>query len=98
MHSANKNVKETVKLTKGISSQESDSCLDDQSSCREYNLANSIRNISRDPQTRRKDVFDLVRVNVEKITLVGYNGHAWASPFTDDATRARWGWSFKEKK
>jgi hypothetical protein len=48
MHSANKNVKETAKLTKGILIQE-DSSSEDQSLYREYNLVNSICNISRDP-------------------------------------------------
>jgi GAG-pre-integrase domain len=75
MHSSNKNVKETAKLTKGILIQE-DSNSEDQSLCRECNLANSIRNVSRDAQLRRKDVFKLVYVKIEKITPIGYNGHA----------------------
>jgi hypothetical protein len=48
-------------------------------------------------QTRRQRVFELVYVDIEKISLVGFNGYAWASLFTDDTTRARWIWSFKYK-
>ena len=66
--------------------------------CHTCHVANSIRNVSRTPQTRRQNVFELVHVDVEKISPVGFNGHTWACLFTDDVTRARWTWSFKEKK
>ena len=36
-------------------------------------------------------------VDIEKISPVGFNSYIWASLFTDDATRARWAWSFKNK-
>jgi hypothetical protein len=95
MHPSTENVKKTLELTKGGVIQKDDSV---DHPCRACNMANSIRKVSRDPQTRRTRVFELVHVDVEKITPIGYNGHAWASLFTEDATRARWGWTFKEKK
>jgi hypothetical protein len=48
MYLSNKNIKETTKLIKGILIQE-DLNSEDQSLYREYNLVNSICNISRDP-------------------------------------------------
>jgi hypothetical protein len=65
--------------------------------CRTCQVANSIRNVSRTPQLRRQNVFELVHVDIEKISPVGFNGHVWASIFTEDATRARWAWTFKNK-
>jgi len=43
--------------------------------CRTYQVSNSIRNISH-TQTRRQRVFELVHVDIEKISLIGFNGHA----------------------
>ena len=64
--------------------------------CRTCQVSDSIRNVSR-TQTRRQRAFELVHVDIEKISPAGLNGHVWASLFTDDATRARWAWSFKNK-
>ena len=95
LHTSIGDVKETAQMARGISIETSHSEL---GLCHTCQVANSIRNVSRTPQIRRQNVFELVHVDIEKISPVGFNGHAWASLFTDDATRARWTWSFKEKK
>jgi hypothetical protein len=87
-------VKETAQITKGISIKASQSEL---GLCCICQVANSIRNVSRTPQSRRQNAFELVYIDIEKISPVGFNGYAWASLFTDDAMRARWAWSFKNK-
>ena len=93
LHASEGSVKETAQMARGMSINGSQSEL---GICRTCQVSNSIRNISR-TQTRRQRVFELVHVDIEKITPIGLNGHAWASLFTDDATRARWAWSFKNK-
>ena len=88
-------MKETAQMARGISIEDtSQSAL---GICRVCQVANSIQNVSRTPQLRRQNVFKLVYVDIEKISPVGFNGHVWASIFTEDATRARWAWTFKNK-
>jgi hypothetical protein len=43
------------------------------------------------------DVFEKVWIDIFKITLTGYNGHKYGIIFTDEATHARWGYTFKYK-
>jgi hypothetical protein len=95
LHASIGSVKETAQMAKGISIEAGQS---EPGLCRTCQVANSIRNVSRTPQLRRQNVFELVHVDIEKISPVGFNGHTWASIFTEDATRARWAWTFKEKK
>lgn len=99
MHLSVDNVKETIAITKGgVIRKEVAAITQLDHPCHACSMANSVRKVSRDPQQRRAKVFELVHVDVEKITPIGFNGHTWAALFTDDVTRARWGWSFKEKK
>ena len=94
LHASIGSVKQTAQMARGMSiNKDSQSEL---GTCRTCQVSNSIRNISR-TQNRRQRVFELVHVDIEKISPIGFNGHAWASLFTDDATRARWTWSFKNK-
>jgi hypothetical protein len=85
LHASEGSVKETAQMARGMSIKGSQLEL---GICRTCQVSNSIRNISR-TQTRRQRVFELVHVDIEKISPIGFNGHAWASLFTDDATRAR---------
>jgi hypothetical protein len=96
LHTSIGNVKETAQMAKGISIEKTSQS--ELGLCHTCQVANSIRNVSRTPQIRRQNVFELVHVDIEKVSPVGFNGHTWASLFTDDATHARWTWSFKEKK
>ena len=84
MHPSIENVKKALELTKGGVIQKGSDSVDHP--CRACNVANSIRKVSRDPQIRHVRVFELVYVDVEKITPIGYNGHVWASLFTEDAS------------
>ena len=43
------------------------------------------------------DVFEKVWIDTFKITPTGYNGHKYGMIFTDKATYARWGYTFKHK-
>jgi hypothetical protein len=88
MHLSTENVEKTLEITKGGVIQKGDQ-KDQNNPCRTCNVANSIRKVSRDQQIRRSRVFELVHVDVEKITLIGLNRHAWAALFTDDVTRVR---------
>ena len=54
--------------------------------CRTYSIANSIRSVSRTLQERRKRIFDLVYVDVEKVMPTGFNSYSYACIFTDDVT------------
>jgi hypothetical protein len=98
MHLSVDNVKKTITITKGGVIQKGVAATATLDPCRACSMANSVRRVSREPQKRRTKVFDLVHVDVEKITPIGFNGDTWATLFTDDVTRARWGWSFKEKR
>lgn len=86
MHVSEDSVKETAKITKGILIEASQSEL---GLYRAYNVANSIRRVSRTPQERRQNTFDLVHVDVEKVTPRGFNGHNYVCIFTNDVTRVR---------
>ena len=72
LHTSLDRVKETAQITKGISIKASQS---EPGLCRICQVANSIRNVSRTPQSRRRNVFELVHVDIEKISPVGFNGH-----------------------
>ena len=66
--------------------------------CRSCILSKSQRTISRKKQTRRSHIFDMVHTDViGPITPRGYNGDLWAVTFTDDFSRYRWIYSFKQK-
>ena len=94
LHASIGSIKQTAQMARGMSiNKDSQSEL---GICRTCQVSNSIRNISH-TQNRRQRVFELVHIDIEKISPIGFNGHAWASLFTDDATRARWTWSFKNK-
>jgi hypothetical protein len=95
LHTSIGDVKKTAQMARGMSIEQKDG-QSELVLCRTCQVSDSIRNVSR-TQTRRQRVFELVHVDIEKISPVGFNGHVWASLFTDDATRARWAWSFKKK-
>jgi hypothetical protein len=66
-------VKETAQIARGISIKKTSQLeLGLYYTCK---VANSIRNMSRTPQTRRQNVFKLVYIDVKKISPVGFNGY-----------------------
>lgn len=95
LHVSDESVKDTADITKGILIEASQS---EPGLCHACRIGNPIRGVSRTPQERKQKPFDLVHLDVEKVTPTGFNGHNWATLFTDDATRVRWAYSFKGKK
>ena len=66
--------------------------------CRSCILSKSQRTVSRKPQTRARHAFDTLHTDViGPITPKGYSGALWAANFTDDFSRFRWVYSFKQK-
>ena len=73
LHASIGSVKETAQMARGISIEAGQS---EPGICRTCQVANSIRNVSRTPQLRRQNVFELVHVDIKKISPVGFNSHA----------------------
>jgi transposase InsO family protein len=94
-HLGYENVKRTATMTTGI---ELDEREDTPEFCRPCVMSKSMRTVSRKPQERATNTFDLIHLDVlGPITPIGYNGHRWALFLTDDHARYRWGYTFKEK-
>jgi hypothetical protein len=74
MHLSTENIEKTLEITKGGIIQKGDQ-KDQNNPCCIYNIANSIRKVSRDQQIRHSRVFELVYIDIEKITPIGLNRH-----------------------
>jgi transposase InsO family protein len=94
-HLGYENVKKTATMTTGM---ELDEREDTAEFCKPCIMSKSMRTVSRKPQERATNTFDLIHLDVlGPITPMGYNGHRWALFLTDDYARYRWGYTFKEK-
>jgi hypothetical protein len=69
LHTSIGDVKETAQMARGISIEKTSQS--ELGLCCTCQVANSIRNVSRTPQIRRQNVFELVHVDIEEISPVG---------------------------
>jgi hypothetical protein len=73
LHTSIGDVKETAQMARGISIEKTSQS--ELGLCHTYQVANSIQGVSCTPQIRRQNVFELVHIDIEKISPVGFNGH-----------------------
>jgi hypothetical protein len=96
-HLGLKNVRKTADITKGIKLKATEDEQEHKSPCEACSLAKPPRNTRKVSTKRVFDVFEKVWIDTFKITPTGYNGHKYGMIFTDEATHARWGYTFKHK-
>ena len=94
-HLSLENVKKTAKLVSGMQIEGDE----DISNCKGCHLGQPIQKGGKPTKGRKKakHAFDRVHLDTFYITPTGYNGHKYGIIFTDEATSARWCYTFKKK-
>jgi hypothetical protein len=94
-HLGVKNIKKTADITKGIKLIEP--VVKPKSPCEACSIAKPLKYQRKLSTKRAFEVFDKVHVDTFMIDPVAHNGHKYGIVFTDEATHARWGYTFKAK-